>query len=266
MTVTPELQRRITQSATVLAVAPGHWRLTVPAGSSGRYRLAQLDDYQRRRRSAFPWRPPLRLNLRARVSHATLPGTWGFGLWNDPFTLSMGLGGTAHRLPALPNAAWFFYASASNYLALRDTHPAHGFLAATFSSANIPVPLLAVATPALPLLAWPLPARHLRQLARRLVQEDAAQLKTEPTAWHTYGLEWRADRMCFFLDGDPCCDTTIAPRPPLGLVLWIDNQYAAFPPTGRLRFGRLANPEAAWLELADIEVQTPSQREIIPGA
>jgi hypothetical protein len=43
----------------------------------------------------------------------------------------------------------------------------------------------------------------------------------------------------------------------LGLVLWIDNQYAAFPPTGRLRIGSLLNPESAWLELADVEVETP---------
>jgi hypothetical protein len=46
--------------------------------------------------------------------------------------------------------------------------------------------------------------------------------------------------------------TPTAPRGPLGLVLWIDNQYAAFPPNGRLGYGMLANPEPAWLEIRDI--------------
>lgn len=257
MGVTPELQSRTTQNADADALAPRHWRLTIPAGATGDYRLAQLDDYARRRRSALPWQPPLRLNLRARVSQVELAGTWGFGFWNDPFGASLGLGGAARRLPALPNAAWFFYASPPNYLALRDVHPARGFLAATFCSTNIPAPLLILGAPLLPLLAWPFAARHLRRMGRRFVEEDAARLETDPTAWHTYGLEWQADRVRFLVDGEPCWETAIVPRPPLGLVLWIDNQYAAFPPTGRLRTGSLPNPESAWLELADVEVETP---------
>ncbi len=256
MRVRPELGRRTTQDAAVRPVGPGHWRLIIPEGPAGRYRLAQLDDYLHRRRSAFPWRPPLRLNLRARVSDAALPGTWGFGLWNDPFNMSMGLGGTARRLPALPDTAWFFYASSPNYLALWDTHPAHGFLASTFSSTDIPVLLLAMGSPVAPLLAWPRAAAKLRRLARRFVREDAARLEIDPVAWHTYCLEWRADRVRFLLDGELRFETTTAPRAPLGLVLWIDNQYVAFPPTGRLRFGRLPNPEPAWLELADLEMTT----------
>jgi hypothetical protein len=46
----------------------------------------------------------------------------------------------------------------------------------------------------------------------------------------------------------------VSPRPPLGLVIWIDNQYAAFTPNGRIGFGVLENPEPAWLELKEIEV------------
>lgn len=236
-------------------MASGQWRLQIPGGPGGRYRLAQLDDYGGLARSQFYWQPPMHLELRARVSDADLPGTWGFGLWNDPFTASLGLQGTARRLPALPETTWFFYASPPNHLAVHDTHPAQGFLAATFTSRRIPSWLLATGIPALPLLAWPVTARFLRRLARRFVTEDAAQLTVDPTQWHDYRLEWRADVAHFTVDDETCFTTAVAPRGPLGLVLWIDNQYAAFPPDGRLRFGTLAN-EPAWLELADVVVQT----------
>jgi len=160
----------------------------------------------------------------------------------------------ARRIPALPQAAWFFYASPPNYLALHDTHTAQGLLAATFASRRIPALLLAASLPALPLLAWSPTARLLRRAARPFVAEDALRLDLDPTRWHNYRLEWRTDAVDFTVDGEPCFTTTVAPRGPLGLVLWIDNQYAAFPPQGTLRFGTLANPEPAWLELAEIEV------------
>jgi hypothetical protein len=227
--------------------------LRIPGGPGGSYRLAQLDDYASLPRSRFLWRPPVRLEVRARVSEADLPGTWGFGLWNDPFTASLGLAGTARRLPALPQAAWFFYASPPNHLALHDTHPAQGLLAATFASWRIPALALAAALPVLPLLAWPLTARWLRRAMRWFVSEDAARLHLDPTQWHTYRLEWGADAVSFFVDGESGFTTKVAPQGPLGLVLWIDNQYAAFPPDGRLRFGTLAN-ESAELELADLVV------------
>ena len=152
----PDLIPIHTRAAQVHALAPGAWRLEIPAGAAGRYRLAQVDDYHRLRRRDFPWRPPLRLSLRARASAPDLPGTWGFGLWNDPFSLSMGLGGAAQRFPALPNAAWFFFASPPNYLSFRDDLPAQGFLAATFQAPAIPAPLLGAGCP------WPGAGRPAR--------------------------------------------------------------------------------------------------------
>ncbi|MBN2391434.1 MAG: hypothetical protein JXR84_11960 [Anaerolineae bacterium] len=250
----PELDVRTTSGAEVVSPASGQWRLCIPGGQGGGYRLAQLDDYSTLPRTRFRWYPPVSLELRARVSAVDLPGTWGFGLWNDPFTASLGMAGTARRLPALPEAAWFFCASPPNYLALHDTHPAQGLLAATFASRRISAPLLAVALPALPLLAWSLTARWLRMAARRFVVEDALLLDLDPTQWHSYRLDWCRDAVSFAVDGEPCFSTPVAPRAPLGLVLWIDNQYAAFPPDGRLRFGTLPNP-LAWLELADLTIQ-----------
>ena len=257
----PALDAQTTSEAEVVSSTSGQWRLSIPGGPSGRYRLAQLDDYSSLPRSRFHWRPPVCLDVRARVSEAELPGTWGFGLWNDPFTASLGLAGTARRVPALPQAAWFFYASPPNHLALHDTHPAQGLLAATFASRHIPALALLAGLPALPLLAWPPAARWLRRMARRFVAEDALRLDFDPTQWHTYRLEWRADEVNFTVDGEPCFSTPVTPRGPLGLVLWIDNQYAAFPPDGRLRFGTLAN-ESACLELADIAIEQTSRNDV----
>jgi len=250
----PDLQPRVASEGTIEAIGEGAWRLSIPAGPAGNYRLAQLDDYSHLHRAAFDWLPPFGLTLRARVSHADLPGTWGFGLWNDPFNARMGLGGTRHQFLALPNAAWFFWASPPNYLAVHDNHPTQGFLAATFSSHAIPPAMLALSAPLLPFLAWPSTARMLRHMARGFVRDDAAQLALDPTAWHTYELAWQREKVSFTVDGTPVAETAVAPHGRMGLVLWIDNQYAAFPPHGRLRFGRLPNPEPAWLELADIAV------------
>jgi hypothetical protein len=121
----------------VLKLGEGHWHLEIPASSKRGYHLAQLDDHGSFRRGDFRWKPPLTLRLQARVSAQELPGTWGFGFWNDPFSFLIGAQGMVPRLPALPDAAWLFYASPQNYLSFRDDLPAYGFLAATFRSLPI---------------------------------------------------------------------------------------------------------------------------------
>jgi hypothetical protein len=243
-----------TLGSRVVELKPGTWRLEIPAGIKGSYRLAQLDDYRLLPRRSFPWQPPLTLQLRARASSPDLPGTWGFGLWNDPFSLSLGLGGAAQRFPALPNAAWFFYASPPNYLSFRDDLPAQGFLAATFRSPSYPAPLLFMASFLIPLLLIPPVGSLARKLICRLIQQDAGQINVDVVSWHHYALEWRQGSVCFWVDGHLCLETNVLPNGPLSLVLWIDNQYAALPPGGRLAYGFLPNPQPAWIELADIAV------------
>jgi hypothetical protein len=105
--------------------------------------------------------------LYRRASQALSLGLWGMELWNDPFGMAILSGAEELRLPALPNAAWFFFASPPNYLSLRDDLPAQGGLAATFSAPNLPPPLLLPAGLALPLLALRPTTRWLRRLARR---------------------------------------------------------------------------------------------------
>jgi hypothetical protein len=250
----PRLRAHHTQAAQVLQTSGEGWKLIIPPGSAKRYRLAQLDDYMLHPRRKFYWNPPLRLELRARVSSSDVPGTWGFGFWNDPFAVSLGLKGAARRLPVLPNTAWFFHASPPNYLALRDDHPATGLLAAVFSAPNLSSLLLAPALLTFPLLTWPFTARLMRRAARVLVNETAVSLEYDATVWHSYRLELHSDCVSFWVDGANQFTSTLIPRNPLGLVIWIDNQYAAFPPNGRLRYGTLSNHHEASLEIENLEI------------
>ena len=231
------------------------WRLSVPPGPANQYRWAQLDDYSSLPRSRFLWRPPVTLALDARVSSLNLPGTWGFGFWNDPFNISLGLGGSVRRLPALPNSAWFFHASPPNYLSLRDDLPAQGFLAATFRSPHIPVPLMALGVPFLPLLKWSWMARLLRRPGSRMVHQSAALLTIDSTQWHHYALTWMEQQVVCEIDGKKVMETSISPRGPLGLVLWIDNHYAAFTPQGKISLGTLPGDQTMQLELKNISLE-----------
>jgi hypothetical protein len=232
----------------------GGWHLEIPPGRSGPYRLAQLDDYSNLRRANLPYYPDLSFKLRARASSASIPGTWGFGFWNDPFATSFMLGSKIFQLPVLPNAAWFFFASPQNYLSLRDDLPAEGALTATFRAPRLPSLLFLPAALVLPFLLLPLSARWLRRIGRLVVTQGAAQLHLNPTEWHDYGLEWRSAGVVFKVDGERVFETQVSPIPPVGLVIWVDNQYAATPPDGRFKYGRLANPQSSWIEVEQINV------------
>ncbi len=247
------LKPTLTPGAQVTPLGENAWRLEIPSGPAGRYRVAQLDDYGSRPRRQFPWHPPFRLSLQARASAEIIPGTWGMGLWNNPFGMAILSGVEILRLPALPEAAWFFFASPPNYLSFRDDLPADGPLAATFRSRRIPAALLALGAPGLPLLLLPPAARLARRIARRLVGQSSARLDLSTIGWHSYEMEWLPERVMFWVDGNIVHQTGVSPRGPLGLVIWVDNQYAAIPPSGRLGFGALENPQPAWIEIRRLE-------------
>jgi len=240
-----DLQKRNTRGASVSSTEEGY-RLAIPRGDNRSYRLAQLDDYAKYVRNDFPHRPSLSLSLRARASAASLPGTWGFGLWNDPFGLSLGFGGNPLRLPALPNSIWFFNASDENYLSF-DNRPGNGFLAQVFRSPVFPLGRLAKVG-----LMLPFARLKARELMSEIVEADGVRLGVDVSAWHAYRLEWSPQRSALWVDDVLVLETAISPRPPLGLVLWIDNQYAAFTPEGKIGFGVLENTEPAWLEIKDL--------------
>ncbi|MFM8321105.1 MAG: hypothetical protein ACKOC5_09350, partial [Chloroflexota bacterium] len=195
-----EYQECKTDGSTIERLPDGGLRLSIPAGPAGSYRVAQIDDYSGLPRGRFAWQAPFRLALSARAAAAQLPGTWGMGLWNDPFSMGR-LSGGQLRLPALPNAAWFFFASPENHLAIDDRLPGSGALAGVFRSPPWPAAWVLAGAPALPLLLWPPAARLLRRLARPFVRQQAAALPVDPSEWHEYSLVCDGRQTRFAVDG-----------------------------------------------------------------
>ncbi|MFN8414082.1 MAG: hypothetical protein U0Z26_17010, partial [Anaerolineales bacterium] len=244
MSTETKLRTSATSGAQVEAIENG-WRLGIQNGDSLHYRDAQLDDYFGLSRRKFPHQS-LTLNLQARASSSSIPGTWGFGLWNDPFGMSLGFGGNPFRLPALPNAVWFFSASSQNYLSFTNDKPAQGFLAQSFHSPKFH-PLLMAAG-----LALPFSRKVTRNLLSKVIHEDASALSVDVTQWHEYRFEWSQKRVLFYIDHALVFESPVSPNPPLGLIIWIDNQFAAFTPEGKIGFGVLENSEPAWIEIKEL--------------
>jgi hypothetical protein len=153
-------------------------------------------------------------------------------------------------LPALPNAVWFFSASPQNYLSFTDEKPAQGFLAQTFRSPKFH-PLLIPAG-----LALPFSRKVTRKLLSKVIDEDSVALSVDVTQWHRYRLEWSVKRVVWVVDDAPVFESPVSPNAsrPLGVIIWIDNQYAAFTPEGRIAFGVLEGKEE-WLEIEELEIK-----------
>lgn len=210
------------------------------------YGDAQIDDYQRLPRRRFRWRPPLRLQVRARFSHEgdVLRGTAGFGFWNDPF------GMTGARLPTLPRAVWFFFASPPSDMRLDLETPGWGWKVAVLDALRPSALLLA---PLAPLLV---PLMNVRPIYRSLwpwvqswlrIREWLVEVSMKD--WHLYELVWREDGVDFAVDGRPLLCGAPSPRGPLGFVMWMDNQYLVATPQGRFRWGLLDVPGEQWMEV-----------------
>ena len=85
----------------------------------------------------------------------------------------------------------------------------------------------------------------------KVIAEDSSALSVDVTQWHRYKLEWSLNRVAWYVDNARVFESPISPNPPLGLVIWIDNQYAAFTPAGKISFGVLEGKEE-WLEINDL--------------
>lgn len=236
-------------------------RVRLEKGACGgeAYSNAQIDDYHHLKRADFLWHPPLKLSLRARFSHAAasehrtqeghLSGTAGFGFWNDPFMM------TGKRRPTLPRAIWFFYASPPSDMQLALDVPGWGWKAAAIDChrpafyallPTTPIGVLLMRSPFLYRCLWPTAQRAMH------VQEQV--LDPSLTEWRQYELEWHSDYARFVIDGALVAQTTKAPRGPLGLVIWLDNQSMVVTPTGRIRSGLVATRTAEFLEIEDLAI------------
>ena len=105
-------------------------------------------------------------------------------------------------------------------------------------------------------LALPFSRKTTRKLLSKVIDEDGVALSVDVTQWHDYRLEWSPRRVLFYVDNALVFESPVSPNPPLGLVIWIDNQYAAFTPEGKIAFGVLDGPEA-WIEVSDVELRDP---------
>jgi len=226
----------------------GGRRLTIPPTPRG-YADAQLDDTHDLARGQFRWTPPLRLTVRARVNPAAPGGTWGFGLWNDPFAVSIGIGGAARRLPCGPRALWFFYASPPNAFGFTDG-PRSGWRAMAIDTPYIPAIMLAPAALVAAALAQvPLVRKPVMRLALSRVTAAEAVLTSPADEVHEYELVWERHQAIFAIDGRAVLRAGQPPTAPLGFVAWIDNQYAVATPEDGLRFGTLPTARAQSLDI-----------------
>lgn len=220
--------------------------------ASRHYTNAQLDDYQGLVRRDFLHRPPLRLTVRARFSHpaGVLKGTAGFGFWNDPFLM------TGLRRPALPRVIWFFYSSSPSNMKLDLETPGHGWKAGTLDALRWPfLALLPTAPLAVPLMNIGPLYRTFWPLGQRAINVSERLVPVQMTDWHTYQIDWQPERAIFRVDEQVFLDCHTPPRGPLGLVIWLDNQYAVVTPWGRFGYGLLATPGEQWLELASLVIE-----------
>ena len=245
----------------VLAVGGGHieqhgaiTRFVIPPTTQRAYADAQWDDYHGLRRSNFPHRPPLRLSLRARFSHEAegIGGTAGFGFWNDPFTLSGG------GILASPNVLWFFAGSPPNDHYLCEGVPGRGWKAASLNTGRWPPVLVApAALPAILLTRVPGLGRPIMKLARRLIKAHERLLDVKMAGWHSYELAWEAGEAVFRVDAAEALRvrSPAPPAPPLGFIMWIDNQYAVASEAGDFRFGLIAHSEERWMEIESLSIQ-----------
>jgi hypothetical protein len=239
-------------------------RFVTAGASAHRYANAQIDDYQGLPRRRFLWHPPLRLTVRARFRHpagARLRGTAGFGFWNDPFLM------TGVRLPALPRAAWFFYASPPSNMKLDLSTPGWGWKAATIDALRpislllaplAPVAVLLMNVQPLYRILWPPIQRAIKVREAALTREEDLTCEEDlgrfMAQWHTYTLDWGAEQATFSVDGDQILEAPSL-RGPLGLVVWLDNQYLVATPWGRLRWGLLDIPGRQWMEVDTLSVE-----------
>lgn len=243
-----------------LEVADSALRMGFAGAQVGTYSDAQIDDYGRRKRADFPWRPPLRVEVRARSSHPAatagsdahsrdiLRGTAGFGLWNYPFSVR-------GDILMLPEAIWFFYASPPSNMLLVPGVPGWGWKAQVVHSMRLEA--LAAAPPMALSAAWARLTGETQPAQRWMQRLSGAReslLSATMHEWHTYVIEWRREAATFRVDDQPVMSAPQPPPGPLGFVAWLDNQYAIATPRGTLRFGTVTS-EAQWLEMDYVKIE-----------
>lgn len=214
------------------------------------YANSQIDDHPNLRRSEFCCRPPLSLKIKARMkSGSESPkGTAGFGFWNDPFMM------TDHKMPTLPKAVWFFWSSSHSAMELAQGVPGHGWKMAVMDAWRWPFLALIPTIPLSIPLMWIRQARErLWPVAQKAMICEEKMCSVSLLDWHHYEIRWLKTEVHFLIDGKECLRTS-SPKGPLGLVIWIDNQYMRTNPKAIFSHGLLKLKSSQSLEIDHFEL------------
>ena len=230
--------------------APGQLRFTVCGAVGTQLANAEVGDYRFASRRHLPWRPPLRMMVRARFCHpsAELGGTSGFGFWNNPFDPASG------GVIAPPNVLWFFSASPRSDMVTAPGLPGNGFRAEMINGGTMPA---WAATLGSLFLRLPGLTHLLYRAAQTRINAASVRLDgLQMTHWHDYVLYWDRAEAVFSVDDCEVLRAKRPPRVPLGFVAWMDNQVAVARPDGELSFGLETIQEEQWMEMEHIEIET----------
>ncbi len=228
--------------------SPGILRFSVKGAEEGQLSDAEIDDHRTVTRQRLPWKPPLRMVVRARMSHRAgeMLGTAGFGFWNDPFDW-------IGNVQVPPNALWFFYASPKSDMAFVPNVQGHGWKAAVLNGGRADPVTMAVGN-----FVFQLPGMSKLIFALAQTRVNAHEQVLQGLAmpeWHEYRIDWRVREARFYVDN---FEVLCAPKPPtvaLGFVAWVDNNYAVMGPGRQFAFGRMAIPHEQWMELSHVRIE-----------
>jgi len=238
---------RFAVGAAWLQEQPGIVRLLAGPAPADSLSDVELNDHRLFPRGRWPWRPPLRMTVRARASHnaETLIGTAGFGFWNAPF-------GASNDAVDAPQASGFFTLSPPSFISMTSGGFGTGWRAQVLNAPRAPRPIILAGA-----LAW-LVLKPLRpwfyRAAAKQVGGGEARVTQPLTEWHTYRIDWLSGLTEFWVDDELVFHTTSAPRGPLGFVAWIDNSMLNVS-EATFKFGNLALPEQQWLELSGVSIE-----------
>jgi hypothetical protein len=219
---------------------------------------AELSDYRLYERGTWPWRPPLRMTVRARSSDPTgaLIGTMGFGFWNFTFT-------TTDQVASSPQAVWFFYASPQSYMTLQGNPDlGHGWRAQVLNGPPEDELMMKIAN-------WTWTKLHclrplMYALAKHEMGEGEALIQASMVDWHTYRFDWLKDRVDFYVDDEPIYTVPTSPQGPLGFVAWLDNTMMNMS-EGRFSFSHLASPKSQSIEMSEVSIEHLDAESLTSG-
>ena len=227
---------------------PGIIRFVVDGAEDGQLSDAELDDHRTVPRHNLPWKPPLRMTVRARLSHSSkeMFGTAGFGFWNDPFDW-------VGNVQTPPNALWFFYASPQSDMAFARNVRGNGWKAATLNGGKVDRLTMALGNFIFQLPGMSKIVFHLADLrinAHEKILDDVTM-----TEWHTYRIDWQAREAIFFVDDVEVFRAPNPPSVPLGFVALVDNNATTMGPGRDFSFSRISVPQRQWMELSRVCIE-----------